>query len=113
MFVLATELVGPEKRALAGTLVWFYFTAALMVLGLKVYFICNWRTLLIQVEDGLFGAVMAMRRTILNPSVFRLSKKKKVLRLSWQVSKLGVSFSLKLQMKLYNFKNCGHRNENY
>jgi len=113
MFVLATELVGPEKRALAGTLVWFYFTAALMVLGLKVYFICNWRTLLIQVDDGLFGAVMAMRRTILNPSVFRLSKKKKVLSLSWQVSKLSVSFSLNLQMKLYNFKNCGHRNENY
>jgi len=47
MFVLATELVGPEKRALAGTLVWFYFTAALMVLGLKAYFIRNWRTLLI------------------------------------------------------------------
>ncbi|KAL9962625.1 hypothetical protein ACROYT_G031745 [Oculina patagonica] len=47
MFVLATELVGPEKRALAGTLVWFYFTAALMILGLKAYFVRNWRTLLI------------------------------------------------------------------
>lgn len=47
MFVLATELVGPEKRALAGNLVWFYFTAALMVLGLKAYFIRDWRTLLI------------------------------------------------------------------
>ena len=47
MFVLATELVGPEKRALAGTLVWFYFTAALMVLALKAYFVRNWRTLLI------------------------------------------------------------------
>ena len=47
MFVLATELVGPEKRALAGTLVWFYFTAALIILGLKAYFVRNWRTLLI------------------------------------------------------------------
>ena len=47
MFVLATELVGPQKRALAGTLVWFYFTAALMILGLKAYFVRNWRTLLI------------------------------------------------------------------
>ena len=47
MFVLATELVGPEKRALAGTLVWFYFTAALMVLGLTAYFVRDWRTLLI------------------------------------------------------------------
>lgn len=46
MFVLATELVGPEKRALAGNLVWFYFTAALMVLGVKAYFIRDWRTLL-------------------------------------------------------------------
>ena len=34
MFVLATELVGPEKRALAGTLVWIYFTFALMVHGI-------------------------------------------------------------------------------
>ena len=47
MFVLATELVGPDKRALAGTLVWFYFTAALMILGLKAYFVRNWRILLI------------------------------------------------------------------
>ena len=47
MFVLATELVGPEKRALAGTMVWFYFTAALIILGLKAYFVRNWRTLLI------------------------------------------------------------------
>lgn len=47
MFVLATELVGPERRALAGTLVWFYFTAALMILGLKAFFIRKWRTLLI------------------------------------------------------------------
>ena len=47
MFVLATELVGPEKRALAGTLVWIYFTVALLVLAVKAYFIRNWRTLLI------------------------------------------------------------------
>ena len=47
MFVLATELVGPEKRALAGTLVWIYFTAALLILGLKAYFVRSWRTLLI------------------------------------------------------------------
>ncbi len=47
MFVMATELVGPEKRALAGTLVWFYFTAGLMILGLMAYFVRNWRTLLI------------------------------------------------------------------
>ena len=47
MFVLATELVGPEKRALAGIVVWFYFTAALMILGLIAYFVRDWRTLLI------------------------------------------------------------------
>ena len=47
MFVMATELVGPERRALAGTLVWFYFTAALMILGFIANFVRNWRTLLI------------------------------------------------------------------
>ena len=47
MFVLATELVGPKKRALAGTLVWMYFTAALMVMGLQAYFVRGWRMLLI------------------------------------------------------------------
>lgn len=47
MFVLATELVGPEKRALAGTLVWIYFTVALIVLAMKAFFIRSWRILLI------------------------------------------------------------------
>jgi len=47
MFVLATELVGPEKRALAGTLVWIYFTVALLVLAMKAFFIRSWRMLLI------------------------------------------------------------------
>ena len=47
MFVLATELVGPEKRALAGTLVWIYFTVALIVLAVKAFFIRGWRLLLI------------------------------------------------------------------
>ena len=47
VFVIATELVGPEKRALAGTMVWFYFTGALMILGLGAYFVRNWRMLLI------------------------------------------------------------------
>ena len=47
MFVLATELVGPEKRAMAGIIVWIYFTAALMILGLMAYFVRDWRTLLI------------------------------------------------------------------
>ncbi|XP_020610320.1 organic cation/carnitine transporter 6-like [Orbicella faveolata] len=37
----------PEKRALAGTVVWFYFTATLMILGLIAYFVRNWRTLMI------------------------------------------------------------------
>jgi len=47
MFVLATELVGPEKRALSGTLVWIYFTGALLILALKAYFVRNWRILVI------------------------------------------------------------------
>ncbi|XP_031558762.1 organic cation transporter protein-like isoform X2 [Actinia tenebrosa] len=47
MFVLATELVGPAKRALSGTLVWFYFTFALMAIGFKAYFIRDWKWLCI------------------------------------------------------------------
>ena len=47
MFVLAAELVGPAKRALSSTLVWFYFALALMVLGLKAFFIREWRMLCI------------------------------------------------------------------
>ena len=47
LFMLATELVGPEKRALAGTLVWIYFTVALLVFAMKAYFVRSWRTLLI------------------------------------------------------------------
>ncbi|XP_048577124.1 solute carrier family 22 member 15-like [Nematostella vectensis] len=47
MFVLSTELVGPKHRALAGTMVWFYFTAALLAIGLKAYFIRDWSMLCI------------------------------------------------------------------
>ncbi|XP_001628786.3 organic cation transporter-like protein [Nematostella vectensis] len=47
MFVLAAELVGPAKRALSSTMVWFYFTLALMVLGLQAYFIKDWKLLCI------------------------------------------------------------------
>ena len=47
MFVLSIELVGPKRRAFASTLVWFYFSAALMIMGLKAYFIRDWRLLAI------------------------------------------------------------------
>ena len=47
MFVLSTELVGPKRRAFAATLVWFYFSAALMIMGLKAFFIRDWRLLVI------------------------------------------------------------------
>ena len=47
IFVLSTELVGPEKRALATAALWFYYTGALMVLGLKAYFVRDWRMLMI------------------------------------------------------------------
>ena len=47
IFVLSTELVGPEKRALATAALWFYYTGALMVLGLKAYLVRDWRMLMI------------------------------------------------------------------
>eukprot|EP00795_Rhopilema_esculentum_P001124 gene1124-15466_t len=45
IYVLATELVGPNFRALSGTIVWFAFTAALCLIGLKAYLVPDWRML--------------------------------------------------------------------
>lgn len=45
LFIMASELVGPRYRALSGTAVWFAFTAALCFMGMKAYFIPNWRML--------------------------------------------------------------------
>ena len=47
MFVLASEFVGPKYRAFAGTILWFFFGVALMLLGLKAYYIRTWKMLLI------------------------------------------------------------------
>ena len=47
MFVLASEFVGPKYRAFAGTILWFFFGVALMLLGLKPYHIRTWKMLLI------------------------------------------------------------------
>ncbi|KAL9985445.1 hypothetical protein ACROYT_G007856 [Oculina patagonica] len=63
MFVLATELVGPEKRALAGTLVWIYFTVALLVLAIKAYFVRNWKILLI-LSSAPFAFIVAFWKLI-------------------------------------------------
>ena len=43
LFVMAVELVGCNYRALAGTTIWFSFTASLVVCGLQAYFIRDWR----------------------------------------------------------------------
>jgi len=45
IFVLATEVVGQSYRSLSGTMIWFYFTAALLVMTLKAYILQNWRNL--------------------------------------------------------------------
>lgn len=45
IFVLATEMVGQSYRSLSGTIIWFYFTAALLLMTLKAYILQNWRNL--------------------------------------------------------------------
>eukprot|EP00112_Aurelia_sp_Birch-Aquarium-sp1_P004644 Seg1526.1 transcript_id=Seg1526.1/GoldUCD/mRNA.D3Y31 product="Solute carrier family 22 member 2" protein_id=Seg1526.1/GoldUCD/D3Y31 len=45
VFILATELVGEKHRSLSGTIIWFYFTAALLLMTLKAYLLQNWRHL--------------------------------------------------------------------
>ena len=45
IFVLATEVVGQSYRSLSGTMIWFYFTAALLIMTLKAYILQNWRHL--------------------------------------------------------------------
>lgn len=45
LFVMATELVGPKWRSLAGTSIWFAFTLALCLIPLQALYIPNWKTL--------------------------------------------------------------------
>lgn len=45
LYVLAAELVGPSYRALSGTIIWFAFTLALCVIGLKAWLVPDWRLL--------------------------------------------------------------------
>ena len=47
MFIILVELVGPKYRAAAGIGYWGFFSAGLFVMGLKAYFIPNWKTLYI------------------------------------------------------------------
>ncbi|EDO42217.1 predicted protein, partial [Nematostella vectensis] len=45
LFIMATEFVGPQKRAMAGTFTWYFWTGALMLIALLAYFIRDWRIL--------------------------------------------------------------------
>ncbi|KXJ11859.1 organic cation transporter protein isoform X2 [Exaiptasia diaphana] len=58
MFVLACELVGPAKRALSSTMVWFYFSLVLMVMGLEAYFIRDWQTMCIIISAPFIFTVL-------------------------------------------------------
>lgn len=46
-FILISEIVGGKFRPLAGIILWFFFTVALCILGLKAYLIRQWKTLFI------------------------------------------------------------------
>lgn len=47
MFVMASEFVGDKYRPLSGIILWAAFTLALVLLGVKAYFIRQWKTLFI------------------------------------------------------------------
>lgn len=47
MFILISEFVGYKYRPMAGILLWFFFTIGLCLLGLKAYFIRQWKLLMI------------------------------------------------------------------
>lgn len=45
LFIMATEYVGPNHRAMAGTFTWYFWTGALMMIALLAYLIRDWRKL--------------------------------------------------------------------
>ncbi|XP_057314092.1 solute carrier family 22 member 3-like [Hydractinia symbiolongicarpus] len=47
MFILISEVVGSRFRPLAGIILWVFFTLGLCILGLKAYFIREWKILFI------------------------------------------------------------------
>ncbi len=47
LFIMSGEFVGPRYRPLSQTVIWFAFTAVLLVLALMAFFVRTWRTLMI------------------------------------------------------------------
>ncbi|XP_030828779.1 organic cation transporter protein [Strongylocentrotus purpuratus] len=44
-FVLANEMIGPSKRAIAGNVIWIHFAVGYMTLSLLAFYVRNWRHL--------------------------------------------------------------------
>ncbi|XP_054750637.2 organic cation transporter protein-like [Lytechinus pictus] len=44
-FILANEIIGPSKRAIAGNVIWIHFAVGYMTLSLLAFYIRNWRHL--------------------------------------------------------------------
>ena len=47
MFIMASEYVGGKYRPMSGMVLWLIYAFALVLLGVKAYFIREWKTLLI------------------------------------------------------------------
>ena len=46
-YVIAGELVGPKYRPVAGAILWILFVVAMVLTGVKAYFIRQWKILVI------------------------------------------------------------------
>ena len=47
MFIMASEYVGGKYRPMSGMVLWLVFGGSLVLLGVKAYFIREWKTLFI------------------------------------------------------------------
>ena len=61
MVVLLSEFVSTKYRPAVVTIVWFFFSIALCLLGLKAYFIREWKLLFIAVSAPYILVVLFFR----------------------------------------------------
>ena len=61
VFILNTEFAGPKRRALAGIIVWNFWTIGLCLVALLPYLIKDWRYLNLATSVPGFGVFLFCR----------------------------------------------------